>query len=85
MKKYGADKEAFFKDFADVFVKLLELGIKRDERGEITNLDNEKGGYISAPKKADTPGFKKHAGDAGLLVAEADGLEQRNAQYRARL
>ncbi|KFY03613.1 hypothetical protein O988_01365 [Pseudogymnoascus sp. VKM F-3808] len=85
VKKYGADKEVFFKDFAAVFAKLMELGIKRNERGEVTNLDNEKGGYISAPKKADTPGYKKHAGDDGLPVAEAEGLEKKNAQYRSRL
>ncbi|KFY29671.1 hypothetical protein V494_08569 [Pseudogymnoascus sp. VKM F-4513 (FW-928)] len=85
VKKYGEDKEVFFKDFSVVFAKLMELGIKRNERGEVTNLDNEKGGYISAPKKADTPGYKKHAGDEGQPVAEAEGLEKKNAQYRSRL
>lgn len=83
--KYGADKELFFRDFAKVFAKLLELGIQRDAEGNITNTDNEMGGYVSAPKKADTPGKPKAVGDAGLKVHEADGLEERNAKYRARL
>jgi len=74
--KYGADKELFYRDFAKVFAKLLELGIRRDGEGKITNLDGVKGGYISAPKKADTPG--KPAAGAG-------GLEEKNAKYRSRL
>ncbi|KAI5310842.1 hypothetical protein KEM55_008290 [Ascosphaera atra] len=46
---YAEDKERFFADFAKVYAKLLELGIKRDEKGNITNTDNVKGGYHSAP------------------------------------
>lgn len=51
--KYAEDKDLFFQDFAKVFAKLLELGIRRDEQGKITNTDNKLGGYVSAPKKSD--------------------------------
>ncbi|EAS37469.3 cytochrome c peroxidase [Coccidioides immitis RS] len=53
--RYADDKELFYEHFAQAFAKLLELGIKRDASGKIINTDNEKGGYISAPKKSDTP------------------------------
>jgi len=56
---YGQDKEKFFEDFANVFSKLLELGIQRDTEGNITNLDNELGGYHSAPKKPTPVGSKE--------------------------
>lgn len=52
--KYAEDKELFFDHFAKVFAKLIELGIQRDEQGNVTNTDNVNGGYISAPKKSDT-------------------------------
>ena len=52
---YADDKNLFFDHFAKVFAKLIELGIRRDEHGNITNTDNVSGGYISAPKKSDTP------------------------------
>ncbi|EPE08941.1 cytochrome c peroxidase [Ophiostoma piceae UAMH 11346] len=56
---YAEDKDRFYADFAAVFGKLLELGIKRDSAtGHILNTDNEKGGYHSAPKKSDTPKSK---------------------------
>ncbi|KUL89457.1 hypothetical protein ZTR_04368 [Talaromyces verruculosus] len=55
VKKYAEDKDLFFQHFADVFAKLLELGIKRDEKGNVTNTDNVLGGYISAPKKSSAP------------------------------
>ena len=83
--KYGADKELFFEHFAKVFERLMELGIERDAEGNITNTDSEFGGYISAPKKSDTPGKPGKVGDEKLPVHEADGLEARNAKYRARL
>ncbi|KAF5656894.1 heme-binding peroxidase [Fusarium heterosporum] len=51
---YAEDKELFFNDFKAAFGKLLELGIVRDIEGNITNSDNEKGGYRSAPKKSDS-------------------------------
>lgn len=83
--KYGADKELFFEHFAKVFSKLMELGIERDAEGNVTNTDNKFGGYHSAPKKSNAPGVPKKVGDDGLPVHEADGLEERNAKYRARL
>ncbi|KAL8377251.1 hypothetical protein RB595_008097 [Gaeumannomyces hyphopodioides] len=48
---YAKDKDVFFRDFANAFEKLIELGIKRDGQGRIINTDNVKGGYVSAPKK----------------------------------
>ena len=53
---YAKDKERFFEDFSKVFAKLVELGIQRDQDGKVTNSDNEKGGYHSAPKKSSKPG-----------------------------
>ncbi|GAB7333540.1 hypothetical protein MBLNU13_g05117t1 [Cladosporium sp. NU13] len=53
---YAQDKEKFFEDFSKVFAKLVELGIQRDADGKVTNSDNEKGGYHSAPKKSSKPG-----------------------------
>ena len=53
---YANDKEKFFEDFSKVFAKLVELGIQRDQDGKVTNSDNEKGGYHSAPKKSSKPG-----------------------------
>jgi len=84
VRKYGEDKDLFYRDFAKVFSKLLELGIERDAQGNVTNTDNEFGGYKSAPKKSNQPGFKKHAGDEGQPVAEASGLEEKNRKYQER-
>ncbi|KAK2737583.1 hypothetical protein FQN55_001013 [Onygenales sp. PD_40] len=55
VRAYADDKELFFDHFSKVFAKLLELGIKRDAQGRITNTDNKLGGYVSAPKKSDKP------------------------------
>lgn len=77
--KYAEDKETFFVDFAKVFAKLLELGIQRDSEGGVTNVDNEKGGYVSAPKKKGKPG---KVGQAGK---EAEPLAEENKQLRAKL
>jgi peroxiredoxin len=86
VKKYADDKELFFRDFAKVFNKLLELGIERDETGRITNSDNEKGGYHSAPKKGDTPAApKRDSDDAKGLPSEAEPLQKQNRMFRARL
>lgn len=52
---YAQDKDLFFADFAKVFDKLMELGIARDASGAVTNTDNVKGGYHSAPKKNNSP------------------------------
>jgi cytochrome c peroxidase len=56
---YAQDKDRFFKDFSNVFNKLLELGIVRDSSGIVLNTDSTKGGYISAPKKSSVPGATK--------------------------
>lgn len=80
VERYAKDKATFFDHFAKAFGKLLELGIQRDANGNITNTDNVKGGYHSAPKKAARPGKPNKAGDG---VAEP--LKEENAQYKARL
>lgn len=69
--KYAEDKDLFFKDFAKVFAKLIELGIKRDKEGRVINSDNERGGYLSAPKKEGRPDVPVKAGkEAELLKGE---------------
>lgn len=54
VQRYADDKDLFFDHFAKAFGKLIELGIRRDAQGNITNTDNEKGGYVPAPKKSAT-------------------------------
>ncbi len=76
--RYAEDKEVFFRDFASVFAKLVELGIKRDGDGRVVNGDAESGGYVSAPKKRGSAG-KKGAGN------EAEGLAEENSRFRAKL
>lgn len=80
VKKYAEDKDVFFKDFADAFAKLIELGIKRDENGKVVNKDNLEDGYHSAPKKSDKAGKPDDAGDG---VAEP--LKEENKQFKAKL
>ena len=79
VKKYADDKDLFFDHFSTAFSKLLELGIKRDSEGKITNTDNTKGGYHSAPKKGDT------AGAPSKSNTEADPLKKENDKFKARL
>ncbi|KAI0405139.1 peroxiredoxin [Xylaria palmicola] len=55
---YAEDKDQFFADFAAVFGKLLELGIRRDAQGNVVNEANQQTGYRSAPKKSDVPQAK---------------------------
>ena len=81
VKLYAEDKDRFYADFAKVFAKLIELGIQRDGSGKITNSDNVNGGYNSAPKKSKTPGKPEDAGRDG----EADPLQKKNAQVKAKL
>ncbi|KAK4971922.1 hypothetical protein LTR66_011367 [Elasticomyces elasticus] len=81
VRTYAQDKEKFFHDFAAVFAKLVELGIQRDADGNITNADNERGGYHSAPKKSGKPALPETAGRDG----EAEPLRRENMQFRARL
>jgi len=81
---YARDKEAFFDDFTNVFAKLMELGIERDEEGRITNSDNEKGGYHAAPKKSGKPGTGKTTDDK-VSGNEGELLKVENQSFRARL
>lgn len=83
---YAKDKDAFFKDFTKVFAQLIELGIQRDSQGRITNTDNEKGGYISAPKKATVPAVSKSGSSGGCPVhGHALSASSRNVTFKARL
>lgn len=75
---YAEDKERFFEDFAAVFAKLVELGIRRDEEGRVTNTDNEKGGYHSAPKKSERAGKAEEVDRYG----EAEPLKEENREFR---
>jgi len=77
--RYAEDKELFFRDFARVFGKLVELGIVRDEEGKILNEDNVRGGYHAAPKKSDREGAP------GKSHEEAEPLKRENEMFRARL
>ena len=85
VKKYADDKELFFKDFAAVFAKLLELGIRRDGSGKITNADNERGGYHAAPKKKAAPGAPGNTTDDKVEGNEAEPLAKENQSFRAKL
>jgi cytochrome c peroxidase len=85
VKKYAEDKDLFFRDFAKVFAKLLELGIERDEQGRVTNSDNEKGGYHSAPKKRDVSEKLEMSSDDRMPCSEAEPLSRQNREFRARL
>jgi len=82
---YARDKDKFFEDFTKVFEKLVELGIERDGEGKITNADNEKGGYHSAPKKKQMAGSPAKSTDDKVDVSEAGKLKEENNQFRARL
>lgn len=82
VKIYAKDKDAFFKDFSDAFWRLMELGIKRDGTGKIVNTDNEKGGYISAPMKAERLGQPGAVQDEHQVREEAAPLAKQNEKYR---
>ncbi|KAI0391834.1 peroxiredoxin [Xylariaceae sp. FL0594] len=83
VEKYADDKDLFFRDFAAVFAKLMELGIRRDAQGNVVNEANKETGYRSAPKKADEP---QAPGDQnkGQIGHEAGGLKEQNEKYRKR-
>ena len=85
VQKYAEDQELFFRDFAKMFAKLLELGIQRDAEGRITNADNEKGGYHSAPKKKSRPGKPEKVSDDNVDMEEARPLAEENKRFRAKL
>ena len=85
VKKYAEDKDAFYKDFSAAFAKLLELGIKRDSDGRITNADNEKGGYHAAPRKQQAPGKPQKTSDDHMEPSEADSLARENQSFKSKL
>ena len=85
VKRYADDIDTFFKDFAAVFAKLLELGIRRDAGGKITNADNENGGYHAAPKKKQAPGAPENTTNDKVEGDEAHPLAQENHAFRAKL
>ncbi|KAF3760468.1 heme peroxidase [Cryphonectria parasitica EP155] len=84
VKLYAEDKAVFFKDFSDAFFKLMELGISRDDAGKVINSDNEKGGYVSAPKKAEKLGRPGEVQGEGQVGNEAAPLAKQNEKYRER-
>lgn len=84
VKVYAKDKDAFFEDFKNAFLKLMELGIRRDADGKVTNSDNEKGGYHSAPKKSEQLGRPGEVQGAGQVGKEAEPLAKQNEEFRAR-
>lgn len=81
---YAKDKDVFFQDFSRAFARLMELGIKRDEEGHVTNTDNEKGGYVSAPLKRDVVGRPGEVEGSGQVGKEAEPLARQNEKYRER-
>ncbi len=85
VEKYAKDKDLFFSDFAKVFAKLLELGIQRNEEGKITNADNERGGYHSAPKKSTRPSGPEKSQGRRQVGDEARPLKEKNREQMARL
>jgi cytochrome c peroxidase len=82
---YANDKDRFFADFSKVFDKLMELGIVRDGKGTVTNADNEKGGYHSAPKKSKNPRNPSKTSNDKTGVSEAAPLSEENKMHRSRL
>ncbi|KAH8805661.1 cytochrome c peroxidase-like protein [Xylogone sp. PMI_703] len=83
---YANDKDAFFKDFTKVFAQLIELGIQRDAQGRITNTDNVKGGYISAPKKSAAPAESSKGSSGGCpFHAVAMSASSQDQKIKARL
>lgn len=86
---YARDKATFFADFSKAFGKLMELGIQRDAEGHVTNTDNEKGGYVSAPLKAQRLGAPDQVVPGGCpsgcpVAKEAEPLARQNEKYRER-
>ncbi|KIX95402.1 uncharacterized protein Z520_08919 [Fonsecaea multimorphosa CBS 102226] len=68
--RYARDRDLFFADFAAVFAKLLELGIRRDgESGAVLNDENLQAGYRSAPKKSDSPTAATEQASTGQTCA----------------
>jgi cytochrome c peroxidase len=82
---YAKNRDVFFQDFRRVFSKLMELGIQRDASGKVTNSDNEKGGYLSAPKKPARAGEWFKTTDDKVEPSEAHPLKVQNDKFAARL
>ncbi|KAJ4396394.1 hypothetical protein N0V93_000613 [Gnomoniopsis smithogilvyi] len=80
VKLYAEDKEVFFEDFKNAFFKLMELGVKRDATGEVTNVDE----YVSAPKKADKLGRPGEDQGKNQVGHEAAPLAKQNEKFRER-
>ena len=80
---YAERKDIFYAHFAKVFAKLLELGIKRDEKGNILNDENQQDGYKSAPKKSDAATAPKDQNE-GQVGHEAGPLKEENEKMRKR-
>ena len=53
VEKYADDKELFFDHFSKVFAKLIELGIQRDEEGNVLKKGRQNGKDVSieGPKR----------------------------------
>lgn len=84
--KYAEDKDLFFKDFSEVFAKLLELGIQRDAQEKIIDEHGDgKQNYASAPKKSGAPGAPERSQDKSQIGDEARSLKEKNREYMARL
>jgi len=81
---YAEHKDIFFDHFAKVFAKLLELGIRRDKHGNITNEENQQDGYKSAPKKSDVATAPKKDQNKGQIAHEARPLKEENDKMRKR-
>lgn len=84
--KYADDKERFYRDFANVFAKLLELGIQRDAQGKV--IDEQGHGrqaYESAPKKSGKPGAPERSQNQHQVADEARPLKEKNRDRLARL
>lgn len=81
VERYAADKDAFFGDFAAVFAKLLELGVRRDPAtGRVMNDDKgEEEKYRSAPDKPEGPTAKDEGKDG-----EANSLREENEKKERR-
>ncbi|KAI0025962.1 heme peroxidase [Xylariomycetidae sp. FL0641] len=83
VQRYAEDKDMFFADFARVFARLLELGLRRDGNGEVVNEENVGEGYRSAPKKSDRA-LAPADQNPGQVGREARPLREENERFRQR-
>lgn len=47
VEKYANDKELFFKDFSAAFAKLIELGVDRDDQGNVRKRGMQTGEKVN--------------------------------------